>query len=131
MKKIILYISIIMLNSLFFSCKTTQKEDIVVPATASAGVSVKHHGILVQNCDVYLKLNTNGFIGYDYKLYDKTLATDTLAHVTFENLPIGTHHIMVLGFDRTINDDVLGQKEIKISRIDQKIEIDVAVSEVH
>ena len=101
----------------------------VIPSQGSVCATAKHHANLVPEVDMYLKYNTDVFLGWDYKKYDKHLQADTLAHTCFDSLPVGTHCIMVLGYDRAFGADIYGYKLVKIAKIADKQTIDILVSE--
>lgn len=121
----------LLLSCVFASLSCTSNFD-AYPVYHSQGticVTAYHHSIIVPQLDAYLKYNTETSAGWDYKKYDKHLQADTLGHVCFDSLPIGSHCIMMLGYDPYYGGMVYGYKVISIDKLVQTKELKLFVTE--
>ncbi len=127
MRKVTVY-TLLLFACLFATCTRSSDYD-VIPSQGSICATAKHHSRAVPEVDMYLKYNTEVSLGWDYKKYDKHISADTAGKVCFDSLPLGTHCIMVLGYDRAFGADIYGYSIVKIEKIVDKKIIDIAVSE--
>jgi hypothetical protein len=128
MLKNVTIISLLLLAFLGTMCTKSSNYD-VIPSQGSVCATAKHHNWVVPEVDMYLKYNTEVSAGWDYKKYDKHIVADTSGKACFDSLPLGSHCIMVLGYDRLFGADIYGYSIIKIEKIADKKAINIAVSE--
>lgn len=81
-------------------------------------ITTQHHDLIIGNIDIYLKYDASdfNFPGYeDLAEYDTLFSTNIEGFGCIENLPIGKHWMIGLGFDDKINQAIKGRKFIDIS----------------
>ena len=117
--------------SLFFvaACDTKEGETITIPQQAKVCFTVQHHARIIPEAEVFIKMNSTVYLGYDGTKYDRKVVTDTLAKGCFIELPIGEHTLMSYGYDAADRLDVLGTKKIVIKKIDEQQTFVMEVSE--
>ena len=111
------------------SCKKSDTATATIAYQAKVCFTALHHTYAVPNIDAYLKLNATEFPGWDYKRYDKHITADANGKACFDALPLGTHYIMLTGYDPTWGADVLGNHQITIKKVDDALDITIYVSE--
>ena len=128
MKNIFLFASVF---ALFFSALACSKQrgEIAIPLQAQICFTVKHHGLIIPEAEVYIKLNGGDTLKWDGSKYDSKLLADAAAKGCFTKLPIGAHWLMTTGYDADIRLDVIGRQPIKITKIDEQQEVVIEVSE--
>jgi len=103
--EIILFI----LTTLMFSAcvKTENPSGTLIPSNTRLCLTMKHHEDVVEDTEVYLKLNSDEFPGYSGFAYD-TLITEAPndGQVCIEGLVFGDYWAMAKGFDMDWGDDV-------------------------
>ncbi len=99
------------------SCKKASKTSITpVQGNVTLNVHVLHHAWELNNIKVYLKYNTVLYPGPDSSLYDKYEITDGYGKVSFTQLYPGNYYIYGTGFDASWGANVIGYKQIILSK---------------
>jgi hypothetical protein len=104
-------------------------EQITIPLQAKVCVTVKHHALTIPDAEVFIKLNGGDTLQWDGSKYDRKLVADANAKGCFEALPVGNHWLMAYGYDTNSRLDVIGRLPIKITKIDQHLDVVLLVSE--
>ncbi len=122
---------IIYLIAFFFSVNACTPYDpyAPIPSQGQICVTIKHHANIVPNSRVFLKYDSDVFLGFDSTKYQKHYQTDSLAKTCINELPTGTHCLMILGYDHIFGAKIYGYKVFTIKKVDEKITTDIFVSE--
>lgn len=110
------------------SCKD-EAQSITIPLQAKVCVTVKHHALIIPDAEVFIKLNGGDTLQWDGAQYDLKMTADTSAKGCFDKLPVGNHWLMAYGYDTNSRLDVLGRLPIRITKIDEHLDIVLSVSE--
>ncbi len=118
---------ILLLLPLFWlACK---KETRIVPSTSRLCFVVAHHSAIVPEAEVYMVYNVSAFPGWETSSYTQHIMADAAGSGCFENVPLGTHYLMVIGYDESIQDDVVGNLAVKITNTGETVSVEIPVSE--
>lgn len=98
------------------SCKKDSTTETPVTGNITLKVHCLHHTWDVTNINVYLKYNTLSFPGADSTLYDRQRTTDGSGQAAFDNLYPGNYYVYASGFDTTFGAQVIGYKQVTISK---------------
>lgn len=123
MKKILF-----ILPFLFFSCNKQDGPRIL----NSTCVTTKHHDLIIGNLDVYIKYDATdfNFPGWeDLAEYDTVFTTDSQGMGCIENLPVGKHWLVGLGFDPLINQAIKGRAFVDITFEEPELDLILYVGE--
>ncbi|MEM6318406.1 MAG: hypothetical protein AAF960_12105 [Bacteroidota bacterium] len=95
-------------------------------------VTTQHHELIIDDIDVYIKYDATdfNFPGWeDLAEYDTVFTTDAVGRGCMDNLPIGTHWFVGLGFDEDINFAVKGRALVDISFAEPEVDFILYVGE--
>lgn len=95
-------------------------------------ITTQHHELIIGDIDVYVKYNATdfNFPGWeDLAEYDTVFTTNAVGKGCIENLPIGKHWLVGLGFDDAINLGIKGRAFVDISFAEPEIDMILYVGE--
>jgi len=118
----------ILFSLLFLSC---QKEETPRIFNRTC-VTTQHHELIIGDIDVYVKYNATdfNFPGWeDLAEYDTVFTTNSVGKGCIENLPIGKHWLVGLGFDSAINFAIKGRAFVDISFAEPEVDMILYVGE--
>ena len=95
-------------------------------------VTTQHHEQIIGNIEVYVKYDADdfNFPGWvDLAEYDTVFTTNAAGKGCIDNLPIGTHWVVGLGTDASINQQVKGRIFVTITFEQPKIDAILYVGE--
>ena len=95
-------------------------------------VTTQHHDLIIGDIDVYVKYGATdfNFPGYeDLAEYDTVFTTNGQGRGCIENLPIGKHWLVGVGFDPAINLGIQGRDFVEISFEDPEVDMILYVGE--
>jgi hypothetical protein len=126
--KIILFLLTI---ALFSACdKTDSPSGIFIPANTRLCLTMKHHADVVEDTEVYLKLNTDEFPGYSGFAYDTLIMeAPNDGQVCIEGLVYGNYWAMAKGFDADWGDDVQGAIFFELTQFRENLDTVLVVNE--
>ena len=113
---------------LLFSCRKNDAPRILNRTC----VTTQHHELIVGNIDVYVKYDATdfNFPGWeDLAEYDTLFTTNIEGKGCIENLPIGKHWLVGLGFDNQINLAIKGRAFVDISFENPEVDLILYVGE--
>ena len=116
---------------MFSACvKTENPSGTLIPSNTRLCLTMKHHEDVVEDTEVYLKLNSDEFPGYSGFAYD-TLITEAPndGQVCIEGLVFGDYWAMAKGFDMDWGDDVQGAIFFKLTQFDPNLDTILVVNE--
>jgi len=126
--KITLFISTI----IFFSAciKPDTPQNTFVPANTRLCLTMKHHEDVVEDTEVYLKLNSDDFPGYSGFEYDTLIMeAPNAGQVCIEGLVYGNYWAMAKGFDADWGDDVQGAIFFELTQFAGNLDTILVVNE--
>jgi hypothetical protein len=96
----------------FVGCKKSNQVT-TVPITSLKGnitlmVKTLHHGLLLPNLKVYLKLNTSSYPGNNITDYNYSAITNANGEATFTQMPLGKVWLYATGYDASVSSNVYG-----------------------
>jgi len=95
-------------------------------------VTTQHHELVIGDIDVYVKYDATdfNFPGWeDLAEYDTVFTTNATGRGCINNLPIGKHWLVGLGFDAQINQAIKGRVFVNISFENPEIDMILYVGE--
>lgn len=95
-------------------------------------VTTQHHELIIGDIDVYVKYDATdfNFPGWeDLTEYDTVFTTNAVGHGCINNLPIGKHWLVGLGFDNQINQAIKGRAFVEISFENPEVDMILYVGE--
>lgn len=97
-------------------------------------LTVRHHGLAVEEATVYHRAGGSEFPGYPDDMsaaYDQEVFTGLSARACFDGLGLGRHYFAALAYDPLIRDSVLGSQSIELTVRQREWELELPVSETH
>lgn len=123
--KIILFVFSILF---FSSCEKTSGR--LIPANTRLCLTMKHHADVVEDTEVYLKLNSEDFPGYNGFTYDTLIMeAPNDGQICIEGLVYGTYWAMAKGFDADWGGDVQGAIFFRLTQFDGDLDTVLVVNE--
>lgn len=95
-------------------------------------VTTQHHDLIIGDIKVYVKYNATdfNFPGYeDIAEYDTVFTTNAQGKGCIENLPIGKHWLVGIGFDPAINQGIEGRDFVEVSFENPEVDMILYVGE--
>ena len=125
MKKLFLFLAV---SCLFLAC---QKNDVPRILNQTC-VTTQHHELILGDIDVYVKYDATdfNFPGFeDLAEYDTVFTTNADGRGCINNLPIGKHWLVGLGFDPAINLAIKGRAFVNITFENPEVDMILYVGE--
>lgn len=95
-------------------------------------VTTQHHELIIGEIDIYVKYDATdfNFPGWeDLAEYDTVFTTNAAGRGCINNLPIGKHWLVGLGFDNQINQTIKGRVFVDISFENPEVDMILYVGE--
>lgn len=137
MKNILIIVYLVTIFIGFNACKKSNKVT-TVPITSLKGnitltAKTLHHGLLLPNLKVYLKLNTINYPGNNTADYNYSAVTNANGEATFTQIPLGNIWLYANGYDASVGRDVYGNLGFNISTnhvdVNNKVTAEIYVTE--
>ena len=102
----------------------------LIPSNTRLCLTMKHHADIVEDTEVYLKLNSDEFPGYSGFAYDTLIMESPNAgQVCIEGLVYGNYWAMAKGFDADWGDDVQGAIFFELTQFAGNLDTILVVNE--
>lgn len=116
---------------LFSACvKTDLDSRTLIPSNTRLCLTMKHHADIVEDTEVYLKLNSDEFPGYSGFAYDTLLVEGPNAgKICIDGLVYGNYWAMAKGFDTDWGEDVQGAIFFELTQFSANLDTVLVVNE--
>ena len=119
LKYLISYLLALNLGVTFMSCNQADPN-----LRTQACFTTQHHNQIIPNIAVYVKFDAIDFPGYDnFNQFNLMQTSDRNGRVCFNDIPLGNHWFVAIGYDEEIREQVIGNIDIRFDlsnlRIDQ------------
>lgn len=119
---------------LFATCRRPLEDGTELPLPTQICVKTQHHNVLVRECNVFVKFNTDTFPGYDHpaEFFDTVFVTGADARGCLLQVPEGHHWLVAFGVDDSHYPlPVFGSLPVRVSFEKPTVDTLLYVSEVH
>ena len=114
----LLYFPLFAIGLLSLNCNQADNQ-----IRTQACFTTQHHSKVIPNITVYVKLNTLDFPGYDnLEQFHLRADSDAQGRVCFNDIPLGDHWFVAIGFDEKIREQVIGNIDIRFDRSNLKVD---------
>lgn len=71
--------------------------------------TTQHHDLIIPNITIYVKYGATEYPGYEpLDQFHKVLTSDENGRVCMQDIPLGSHWFMAIGYDELIREQVIG-----------------------
>ena len=112
------------------ACRPDDTSDIGFVSPTELCLTIKHHADIVEDTEVYLKLNAEEFPGYNDLVYDTLIAeAPNAGRVCIEGIVYGKYWAMAKGYDADWGDDVQGAILLELNQFEPVVDTVLTVNE--